>query len=171
MQAVTVLLGFYCNNNMCLAPNTENKVTMKKIILILCLFVVQITVAQEQEIRKSINTFFEGLHTADTIKIQSVCDDGLKLQSVKINKDGSTSLITEESNDFYKSVAAIPRDMKIEERLLDYTIKTDGAMAHVWTPYEFYINGSMSHKGVNSFMLYNDSGLWKIIYIIDTRRK
>lgn len=144
---------------------------MKKIILAICLFAIQFATAQEQEIRKSINVFFEGLHTADTVKIQSVCDSGLKLQTVKINKNGSTSLITEKRDDFYQSVASIPEDVKIEERLLDYTIQVDGAMAHAWTPYEFYINGAMSHKGVNSFMLYNDNGLWKIIYIIDTRRK
>lgn len=144
---------------------------MKKYIFTLLLIALSsIVSAQETEIKKSITTFFEGMHSRDTIKIKSVCNTPLLLQSVS-SKNGKTVLQNESGADFYKSIAAIPADMKIEERLLDYKIQYDGAMAHVWTPYEFYINGKLSHKGVNSFQLYNDNGIWKITYIIDTRRK
>jgi hypothetical protein len=61
--------------------------------------------------------------------------------------------------------------MTFQEKLLSYTIQVDGAMAHAWTPYEFYVNGKFSHKGVNAFTLFKDKDTWKIIYIIDTRRK
>ncbi|MFD2602897.1 nuclear transport factor 2 family protein [Flavobacterium suzhouense] len=142
---------------------------MKKIIVALLLFGIQITVAQEAEIKKSIATFFEGLQSADTIKIKSVCKD-LILQSVS-EKNGMTKLHNEPMDEFYKSIASIPKTMKIEERLLDYKIQIDGVMAHVWTPYEFYINGKLSHKGANSFQLFKEGDIWKIIYIIDTRRK
>lgn len=142
---------------------------MKKLIILLLLFGIQTTVAQEAEIKKSIDVFFEGLHTADTLKIKSVCKD-LILQSVS-EKGGQIKLQNEPREEFYKSIASIPKTMKIEERLLDYKILVDGAMAHVWTPYEFYINDKLSHKGVNSFQLYKEKDIWKIIYIIDTRRK
>ena len=44
-------------------------------------------------------------------------------------------------------------------------------MANAWAPYEFYINSEFSHCGINSFQLIKIEGNWKIIYIIDTRRK
>jgi hypothetical protein len=44
-------------------------------------------------------------------------------------------------------------------------------MAHVWAPYEFYINDKLSHTGVNTFTLFKEKDIWKIIYLIDTRRK
>jgi hypothetical protein len=46
-------------------------------------------------------------------------------------------------------------------------------MANAWTSYEFYINGKLSHKGVNSFTLFKESEDlgWKIVHLIDTRRK
>jgi hypothetical protein len=44
-------------------------------------------------------------------------------------------------------------------------------MANVWTPYEFYINEKLSHIGVNSFTLLLENNIWKIVHIIDTRRK
>ena len=61
--------------------------------------------------------------------------------------------------------------MQFEERLLGHTIHIDGPMAIDWTPYEFYVNGKKSHSGVNVFTLYKDNGQWKIVAIIDTRRK
>lgn len=143
---------------------------MKKLLVLVVLFMMQNIIAQEADVKKSINIFFEGLHTADTLKIKSVCSDTMMLQSISQGKAGN-KLTTEKASEFYKSIAEIPAGMKIEERLLDYKIQIDGPMAHAWTPYEFYINGKLSHKGVNSFQLFNDNGVWKIIYIVDTRRK
>lgn len=143
---------------------------MKRTLVIIALAFMQNIIAQETDVKKSITTFFEGMHTSDTLKIKSVCSDKMLLQSVSEGKNG-TKLVTEKVSEFYKSIAEIPAGMKIEERLLDYKIQIDGAMAHAWTPYEFYINGKLSHKGVNSFQLFKDNGIWKIIYIVDTRRK
>ena len=143
---------------------------MRNLIIALVLFFAHDSLAQDEAVKKSIDTFFEGMHSKDTLQIKSVCHTGMMLQSVS-ERGGKAVLTTEDMAGFYVSIASIPAGMKIEERLLDYTIKIDGAMAHAWTPYEFYINGKLSHKGVNSFQLFNDSGVWKIIYIMDTRRK
>ncbi len=143
---------------------------MKRILLPIMLFVTTLLSAQENDIKNTIAAFFEGMHTADTLKIKSVCNNGMVLQSVSEAENGGR-LTTDSAEDFYKSIASMPSTLKIEERLLDYDIQIDGAMAHVWTPYEFYINDKLSHSGVNSFTLFNDNGSWKIVYIIDTRHR
>lgn len=142
---------------------------MKKLLVILVVCFAQNVIAQEADVKKTIQIFFEGMQKGDTLKIKSVCKD-MVLQSVGENTKGTT-LTTENTADFLKSIASIPNDIKIEERLLDYKIQIDGSLAHAWTPYEFYVNGKLSHKGVNSFQLFKDNGTWKIIYIADTRRK
>ena len=126
--------------------------------------------AQETAIKQSISVFFEGLQTADTLKIQSVCHKEMKLQSI-MEKNAIGTLSFDTNEEFYKSIAAIPKNIKIEERLLNYKIQIDGSMAQVWTPYEFYIDGKLSHIGTNSFTLLLENNLWKIVHIIDTRRK
>jgi hypothetical protein len=126
--------------------------------------------AQNQEIQKVIETFFEGFHAKDTVKMKSVCFDKIILQSIMENAKGS-KLSDESAKEFYNSIATIPSDFKFEEKILSYSIQVDGTMAHAWTPYEFYINGKLSHSGVNAFSLYKENGIWKIIYVIDTRRK
>ncbi|MHA3789312.1 nuclear transport factor 2 family protein [Flavobacterium hauense] len=123
---------------------------MKKTLLLFTLVLSQVLIAQEADVKKSIATFFEGMHTSDTLKIKSVCSDSMILQSVSEGKTG-IKLSTENVSEFYKSVTEVPKSAKIEERLLDYKIQIDGAMAHAWTPYEFYVNGKLSHKGVTLF--------------------
>ncbi len=147
---------------------------MQKIILFVFVLTFQVTFAQEAEVKKAIDVFFEGFHTKDTLKMQSVFAKEMVLHSVAENKNGAT-LSVESLREFSQSIASIPSDMKFQEKLLSYKIQIDGNMAHVWTPYEFYINDKLSHTGVNSFQLFNDNGPeasgWKITYCIDTRRK
>jgi len=57
------------------------------------------------------------------------------------------------------------------EKLLYFDINIDGNLASVWTPYEFYVNGSFSHCGSNSFQLFKNNGNWEIIFLVDTRRR
>jgi hypothetical protein len=121
-------------------------------------------------VQKTIETFFEGFHAKDTIKIKSTCSNIMILQSISENTKGN-KLSDETTSSFYKAIASIPADIKFEERILSYNIQVDGSMAHVWTPYEFYVNGKLSHKGVNAFTLYLEVTTWKIIHLIDTRRK
>ncbi|WP_396160615.1 nuclear transport factor 2 family protein [Flavobacterium sp.] len=141
-------------------------------VFILLFFGLSIGVfAQEEKaIKQSISVFFEGLQSSDTLKIQSVCHKEMKLQSIT-EKNTVGGLSYQSNSDFYKSVAAIPKNLKIEERLLSYNIQIDGTMANVWTPYEFYINEKLSHIGVNSFTFLLENNIWKIVHIIDTRRK
>ena len=135
----------------------------------MALFVVANAGAQKKEVQSTIETFFSGFHQRDSLKMKAVCHPKLLLQSIAADVKG-TELIFESAKEFFITIATIPRDMKIEERILSYNIQVDGAMAHAWTPYEFYVNGKLSHKGVNAFTLFNDNGLWKVIHVLDTRR-
>ncbi|GAA3791304.1 nuclear transport factor 2 family protein [Corallibacter vietnamensis] len=131
----------------------------------------QNSVDVETQVKNSVDTFFEGFHKGDTLLMKSVLANKVVTQTVTKNKEGKTLLGTESMQDFLKVIGARPANQKWKEKLLDYKIQVDGNMAHVWTPYEFWFNDSFSHCGVNSFQLFNDNGTWKIIYLIDTRRR
>lgn len=143
---------------------------MKKFSILLLLILSVAARAQEAEARKTVEAFFVGFHARDTIKMRSTLAKDVVLHSVADKKTG-TVLVVEDVADFLKSMAAIPPEVKFEERLLSWQILEDGTMAQVWTPYEFYVNGKLSHRGVNSFSLAKIGGEWKITYLIDTRRK
>ncbi len=144
---------------------------MKNIILVFLLLLGLFSNAQKQEVQKTIVYFFEGFHQKDTIKLKSVCADNIILQSISESLTKGNKLSDETAKEFYKSIASIPSSMKFQEKILSYTIQIDGTMAHVWAPYEFYFNDKLSHSGVNTFTLFKEKDSWKIIYLLDTRRK
>jgi len=144
---------------------------MRKYFILFFLFLCIYSNAQKQEVQKSVDIFFEGFHERDSIKIKSVCADKMILQSISESSSKGNKLSNETSKEFYKSIASIPLNIKFQEKILSYNIQIDGTMAHVWAPYEFYINDKLSHTGVNTFTLFKEKDIWKIIYLIDTRRK
>ncbi len=143
---------------------------MQRIVFVLLVVFSSSLYSQNEEVKDVIVTFFKGFHAKDSTIIKSVCAENMILQSIGESSKGS-QIKNQNPQDFYRSIATIPSTMLFEERVLDYSIQVDGTMAHVWTPYEFYVNNKLSHKGVNAFTLFKDNGLWKIVYLIDTRRK
>lgn len=147
---------------------------MKKIILIAAFFSGLFTFSQEpkEEVKEVIKTFFEGFHKADTLLMKQTMADNLTFQTAFKNKEKKDVLKQDDVSNFIKAIGSgRPVKEKWEERITSYTIKVDGNMANAWTEYEFWLDGTFSHCGVNSFQLFHDNGTWKIIYLIDTRRK
>ncbi|MCC9065317.1 nuclear transport factor 2 family protein [Flavobacterium piscisymbiosum] len=144
---------------------------MKKVMLFVFLFSVLLCNAQKQDVERAIEIFFEGFHQKDTVKMQSVCSSKIILQSISESTIKGNKLSDETAKELYKSIVSIPSTMKFREKIINYNIQIDGTMAHVWAPYEFFVNDKLSHTGVNMFTLFKENHIWKIIYLIDTRRK
>ena len=149
---------------------------MSRIITALALFMtVQIATAQQetenQAIKKVIETFFEGLHKGDSAIMATTLHKDIKIQTTRNNREGDRLLLTETREQLLINVSKKKPTDVYEEKLLSYDIKVDGNLASVWTPYEFYYNGTFSHCGANSFQLFNNNGNWEIIYLVDMRRR
>jgi hypothetical protein len=143
---------------------------MKNLLFVLLITFQLPLLAQENQPQKLVEDFFIAFHAKDTVGLKELCHSEIILQTIANTKEGNV-LENQSYPDFLKSIASIPQNMKFEERILEYKVALDGNLAHVWTPYEFYINEKFSHRGANSFTLYNDNGKWQIIHLIDTRRK
>jgi hypothetical protein len=146
---------------------------MKFLVTILLSIAIQFANGQQPEeiaIKKSIDLFFTGMKTNDTNLINTTLDSAIFFYSIKQTATGKTILQDEKLTDFLQQVAKL-KGQKIDEQLLSYDIKIDGAMAIAWTPYKFYFNEKFSHCGVNVFTLVKRETCWKILGITDTRRK
>ncbi|MCJ7467158.1 MAG: nuclear transport factor 2 family protein [Maribacter sp.] len=146
---------------------------MKQISLGLFLIFQVILNAQTSEneaIRKTIETFFEGFHNQDSLLIKQTVSEAIVLQTIARDPAGKSFVKTENFGDFLKAIVGIPETTHFRELIKEYSIQIDGPMANAWTRYEFILNDTFHHCGVNSFQLFNDGQGWKIIYLIDTRR-
>ena len=127
--------------------------------------------AEEAEVKATIVKFFDAFHKQDSTALRSMVTEDIILQSISKNKEGKTVLNKSEFDAFARSIASIPKERKIQEKLTGFSIQVDGDMANAWTPYEFWIDEKFSHCGVNSFQLIRIDNEWKIIYLVDTRRR
>jgi hypothetical protein len=124
----------------------------------------------EDSVKSVVNQLFTGMKNADAALFKNVFADSAIMQTVSRSKEGKIIVKTEDLKDFTDFVGKQTKG-DADERISFGTIKIDGPLAIVWTPYKFYYKGEFSHCGVNSFHLVRFDGTWKIQYLIDTRRR
>jgi type IV secretory pathway VirB6-like protein len=142
---------------------------MKKVAFLLLLFCcVQCAVAQtaEDSVKAVINKLFTAMKASDSKALQECFADGAILQT--ITRTGNIQ--TEDIKEFAAQIGKLPKD-SADEQIVFETLKVDASLAIAWTPYRFYYAGKFSHCGVDSFQLVRINGIWKIQYLIDTRRR
>ena len=149
---------------------------MKKICVFLFFIILGLnqsfaqTKTEEDAVKATINLLFDGMRNSDTTAIRKAFAAKNIMETIAMNKEGKAIVRTENINNFIKSIGA-PRVEKLDERIVFTKISIDANLASVWTDYKFYVGDKFSHCGVNSFQLFKGDEGWKIIYIIDTRRK
>ncbi len=126
--------------------------------------------ATEDSVRTAVNLLFTGMKAADPDIIRRSFTDSAILQTITTDKDGKTVARSESVEDFARIVGKLGQGVA-DERIQFDQIRIDGPLAMVWAPYSFYYKGELNHCGVDSFQLLLVGGVWKIQYIIDTRRK
>ena len=115
----------------------------------------------EQAIMAPINALFDAMRAHDKDKILAQFASNASLQRVEKNNQVRNS-------DIAKFAASIAKsDKYLDEQLLSQTISYSGNLASVWTPFVFYIDGKLSHCGVNSFQLIKTTDGWKIHHLMD----
>lgn len=120
----------------------------------------------EDSVKAVVSTLFTAMKNSDSkLLLESFADSAI-LQTIT----AGGRVRTEQIEAFASQIGSLPKNAA-DERITFDMVKIDGALASVWTPYQFYYNGNFSHCGVNSFQLVRTGGTWKIQYIIDTRRK
>lgn len=147
---------------------------MGRIVLVVFILSLNNMVAQDSEkaaIQRTIEAFFDGFHKQDSMLVKQTVSQDVIIQTIGINTEGKNVVRNEDFGKFLNSIVGIPDSIQFQEKLMSFNIQVDGAMANVWTPYEFWLNSEFHHCGVNSFQLFKDQNAWKIIYLIDTRKK
>ncbi len=145
----------------------------KLILLVLFGFLIGIPAfsqSEEEEVKAVIVSLFDGMRAKNADQISAAFTPEAIMNTVIAKPEGS-EVGSNSVADFAKRISSTPAETQLDERIIDYQIKVDGTMASAWTPYRFYVNENFSHCGVNSFQLVKTAEGWKIVYIIDTRRK
>lgn len=147
---------------------------MKKHLLMLLILVSGSAFSQldidQTTPEKTVRSFFNTFHAKDTAAMKTLIHQEIVVGTV-VHNSKDTLLKVDNAHALYLSLSSIPDSIQFKEELTSVGVQDEGLLAQVWTPYVFYVNDKKTHEGVNSFTLINSGGKWKIIYLVDTRRR
>ncbi len=119
--------------------NNKFKIKIMKSIFRLSLFLVICTSSAnaqnaEDSVKSVITTMFEAMRNADSNSLKLIFAKDVIMQTIAISKEGEPVIRTSKSEDYIKSIATLSKN-DADERIVFETVKIDGPMAIVWTPY------------------------------------
>ena len=126
--------------------------------------------APDAAVRATVAQLFDGMRAADTTAIRQTLHPDARLMTAAVAPDGARAVVEAPIDAFLASIASAP--VSLDERLEDdYPVLIDDGLAVAWTPYRFYVDGTFSHCGTNAFTLALLDDGWRIVQIVDTRRR
>ncbi len=73
-------------------------------------------------------------------------------------------------DDFLRSIGSAA-GRKLEEKIFEVESRVEDNLAVVWSRYDFFVDGTKSHCGVDSYQLVRVGAEWKLLHIVDTQQR
>ena len=122
----------------------------------------------EAEVIAVVNAVFDGMRKVDSAMVRPLFHPRARFISMDSSKPGAQ--IEESVEGLIRSIGT-PRTVVFDEQLSNIRTMIDGSLASVWADYKFFRGTTLSHCGVDHFLLVKEGGSWKIIELADTRRR
>ena len=121
---------------------------------------------QDAEVRYAVDQIFEGMRVADADVVRAVFSSETRFATMDTRNGGA--VIRSQSVEGWLS-AIDKSEGAWDEQIYQVQVLVDENMTSVWAPYTSYLNGEISHCGINSIELLKDSEGWKVTQLSDTR--
>lgn len=113
----------------------------------------------EKMIKEKVDQFFMALEKQDTVLLKKLWFQEGQVWAI----DNTTQPRTYSMRFFKEDLKRFDPKIVLQERALSYEIKVHNGMAMAWIPYNFHVNDTFSHCGVDIFSLLKTEGDWKFI--------
>ena len=124
----------------------------------------------EDQIKAIILNTFSAMKSVDSVALKSCFTEKAVLQISQIRPEGNIVREVPIAN-FVKNVMT-RKAGDMDERVLSWgPILVDHEIATAWVPYEFYLNGKFTHKGVDAFILVKVGEEFKIQTLLYNMQK
>jgi hypothetical protein len=131
--------------------------------------VAQTSSADEQEVLATVQRIFDAMGKCDppTIRALTLPEGRLFRLTPGGNQPPRSQTLDEFAAQF------TPCTRKLVERSWSPQVRVHKGIATFWAPYDFWIDGTFSHCGIDSFELVKTGGAWKLtsgIYTVERER-
>jgi hypothetical protein len=124
----------------------------------------------EQEVIAVVAGLFDAMRAADSAAVRAAFHPELEKLGSSGSRDGVAGVGYGDVESFVQAVGGAEPGA-FDERTGPSEVRLDDNLATVFTPYAFYYNGNLSHCGVNVFQIARVRDEWKIVALVDTRRR
>ena len=138
---------------------------MRNLFLLLFLFPLlamgQSQTKDEDQIKAVILKTFSAMKSVDSVALKSCFTSNALLHISQVKPEGNVVREVPATKFIQNVMTRKPGEM--DERVLSWgPILIDQEIATAWVPYEFYLNGKFSHKGVDVFLLVKTGNEYRI---------
>ena len=123
--------------------------------------------SQETQVMEAVQQVFDGMRAADPAMVAAVFAENARFAVVR-SRDGLSEISTPSVAEWIGAIGESGGSW--DEQVYDVDIQVDENVASAWVPYTFYLEGLISHCGVNSIELLLNGDNWEITQLSDTRR-
>ncbi len=138
---------------------------MRNLFLLLFLFPLlamgQSQTKDEDQIKAVILKTFSAMKSVDSVALKSCFTSNALLHISQVKPEGNVVREVPATKFIQNVITRKPGEM--DERVLSWgPILIDQEIATAWVPYEFYLNGKFTHKGVDVFIFVKSGDEFKI---------
>lgn len=108
------------------------------------------------------------INEADTVLMRQMMDPGAVLTQIVEGAGGEARQVSRITAEQFIPGIGDP-DQGFVERMWSPRVRVQGAVATVWAPYDFYVDGNLSHCGVDTFQLVRRVDGWRVAGLVYTR--
>ena len=108
----------------------------------------------------AVQSFFDSMENADAELAKTILMPDARFFSAA-ERDGKVTVRPSTGEAFVAGLSN-PNRAKSLERMWEPEVRMQGAIAQLWTRYDFHANGTFSHCGTDAFSLVKTDDGWKI---------
>jgi len=121
--------------------------------------------AAQREVLGAVNALFDAMAKHDVDASRKLILPGASFVVVK--PDGAVAM--EHDTDYLDSLAKHKESFR--ERIWSARVTVQGDIAQVWAPYDFHLDGKLSHCGIDSFSMVRIADGWQVAGVSYTVQK
>lgn len=135
------------------------------VLLLILLIAIAVTHAQpapaaeRDAVLKTVQAFFDTMAAKDVEGARRILMPRGAFHAVR-ERDGKPAIRAFTADEYLKDLPGMKA--AVRERMWSPEVRIRGAIATVWTPYDFWTDGKFSHCGIDAFDLVKTDEGWKI---------
>jgi len=127
--------------------------------------------AAEEQAVAVIERLFDAMRASDSLTVRGLFAEGVtQFGSSYTSRDAGPTVGITSLEEFVVAVGGAEVGT-LDERIIFRDVMVDDNLVTVITPYTFHFDGNLSHCGVDVFLVARTGEDWKIVSLVDTRRR